>query len=104
MDYPDQSKPKTQPSLIRFVIIVVLILAIFAYLFYTFMEWNLKMMANPNKFNLYLDSLINRGVISQLWINNHRESIVKLVLPPSYGWSYQILRFNIIYQWEKRTS
>ena len=97
--YPSSEK-KSSP--IRSALIVLVFLMIFAYLFYVYMEWNTKILSNPSQYNLYLTWPLDKGIISQSLINNHREFIVNtLVSSAQYDWVYNIFRFNIRYQWEK---
>lgn len=103
--YYSYPPPEKKSSPIRSALIVLVFLMIFAYLFYVYMEWNTKMLSNPNQYNLYLTWPLDKGIISQSWINNHKEFIVnKLVSSARYDWAYNVLRFKIIYQWKKSTA
>ena len=97
----DSYYPHRKTSRLRSMVIVLVFLIIFAYLFYVYMEWNIRILSNPNQYNLYLTWPLEKGIISQSWIDNNKGIINKLVLPARYNWAYNVLRFNIIYQWEK---
>lgn len=101
--YRETSYPPEKDELgIKSALIVIVFLMIFAYLFYKYMEWNTKMLVNPGQYNLYLTWPLDNGIISQNWIDDHKEFIVNnLVSSSQYDWAYNVLRFKIIYQWEK---
>jgi len=85
-------------GMLIFAIKVLLIIFMFACVFYQYMEWNSNMTVFPYGHELCMAELTG-GKALQKWIDDNQECICNFMLPPQYAWAYNVLKFNILFGW-----